>query len=120
MDGDGVEYVFRLTKTEEAPEPITGTSQDPEYHPENWTDDPSGVNPTWRYEWVCVRHRRNEIWSAFSGPSLWATYAVGEAGPIGPPGLTTFTSIVFLRSDTQPDTPTEGSWEEPLPTSSPQ
>ena len=50
MDGDGVEYVFRLTKTEEAPEPITGTSQDPEYHPENWTDDPSGVNPTWRYE----------------------------------------------------------------------
>lgn len=43
-----------------------------------------------------------------------------ERGLPGEPGVSAFTSIVFIRSLTIPGAPTGGSWESPVPTSLPQ
>lgn len=83
-DGDGVEYVYKRTLTNEAPESINGTSQEEEWIPEGWTDDPTGVDEVYRYEWVCVRKYRNEQWGEYSIPALWAKYgADGRDGSDG-------------------------------------
>ena len=44
MDGDSVEYIFRPTLIEEAPDrpPSSDIDDDP---PEGWSDDPVGVDP---------------------------------------------------------------------------
>lgn len=86
-DGDGVEYVYKRTLTNESPDPIEGTSQDKEWIPDGWTDDPTGVDETYRYEWVCVRKYRNEQWGEYSLPALWAKFSVdGKDGKDGSDG----------------------------------
>lgn len=83
-DGDGVEYIYKRTLTNETPESIDGTSQEEEWIPEGWTDDPTGVDEVYRYEWVCVRKYRNEQWGEYSIPALWAKYgADGRDGSDG-------------------------------------
>lgn len=44
MDGDSVEYIFKLTKIEEAPDPPPSSDIDDDT-PGEWTDDPVGVDP---------------------------------------------------------------------------
>lgn len=80
MDGDGVEYVFKLTEDNDAPgtpstsdgtvNPVTG-----EFIPTGWTDGPTGVSKGMPYEWVSQRKRINGTWGAFTTPALWATYS---------------------------------------------
>lgn len=43
MDGDSVEYIFRLTALEEAPPTPPSSSLDDDV-PEGWSDDPVGVD----------------------------------------------------------------------------
>lgn len=54
----------------------------------NWTDDPTGVDGSYKCEWVSQRRYdgRNKTWGEFSEPSIWAKYAVGIQGPVGPQG----------------------------------
>lgn len=74
-DGDGVEYIYKLTETESPPElDITQVSQEDEYIPEGWMDNPTGVNIEYRYEWVSVRKKTGGLWGAYCEPALWAKY----------------------------------------------
>ena len=87
-DGDGVQYVFKRTKTNEAPAAITGNSDNEnpnEFIPEDqgWTDDPTGVDEENPFEWVSQRKFDgvNKVWKEWSAPKLWASW--GKKGDTG-------------------------------------
>lgn len=79
MDGDGVEYVFKLTEGNDTPgTPSTsdGTvNPSGEFIPIGWTDGPTGVSKSMPYEWVSQRKRINGTWGSFTTPALWATFS---------------------------------------------
>lgn len=83
-DGDGVEYIYKRTTTNSSPDRPTEVSQEDDFVPEGWTDDPTGVNENNMCEWVCVRKYKEGIWSEFSNPALWAKW--GEKGEPGKDG----------------------------------
>lgn len=89
-DGDGVEYIYKRTTTNLSPDRPTEVSQENDFVPEGWTDDPTGVNENNMYEWVCVRKYKEGIWGEFSNPALWAKWGekgdTGNDGPQGVPG----------------------------------
>ncbi len=92
-DGPGVEFVFRLTDSENPPPNIPSLTmvqrQQDDIVPTGWWDDPRGVSETSPYEWVSRRKRATgKLWSHFSAPKRWAVYIPGEAGVEGPPGGT--------------------------------
>ena len=108
-DGDNYERVYLKTKTKCDPDfPKEGgvysfgtytdssgshSYQDPEYLPavdnydsneheqQRFSDDPKGVDPTYRYEWMAERRKKFNTethqveWFPFSKPSLWARYS---------------------------------------------
>lgn len=87
-DGDGVEYIYKRTTTNLSPDRPTEVSQEDDFVPEGWTDDPTGVNENNMYEWVCVRKYRDGFWGEFSNPALWAKWGEkGEPGKDGPQGV---------------------------------
>lgn len=106
VDGEGVEYIFTRTETED-PGTVPDVPDVAEYDnpPAPWTDDPTGVDATYRYEWVSKRNKVEGVWGAFSSPSIWARYSYD-----GQPG--NWTSYVFKNSDTEPAKPTS---YDPIP-----
>lgn len=40
----------------------------------NWTDNPSGANATYPYEFVSIRKKQNGIWGSFSRPAVFVKY----------------------------------------------
>lgn len=87
-DGDEVEYIYKRTTTNLSPDRPTEVSQEDDFVPEGWTDDPTGVNENNMYEWVCVRKYKEGIWGKFSNPALWAKWGEkGEPGKDGPQGV---------------------------------
>lgn len=89
-DGDGVEYIYQITKLSASPKEITDNNPDQdEYIPQSapgeqpWTDNPTGVNKEFQYEWVSRRKYKGDThkWGNFSSPSLWAKY--GDNGQDG-------------------------------------
>lgn len=44
MDGDSVEYIFKPTELEKAPDTPPSSTLDDDT-PEGWSDDPVGVDP---------------------------------------------------------------------------
>lgn len=87
-DGDGVEYIYKRTTTNLSPDRPTEVSQEDDFVPEGWADDPTGVNENNMYEWVCVRKYKEGIWGEFSNPALWAKWGEkGEPGKDGPQGV---------------------------------
>lgn len=106
VDGEGVEYIFTRTKTEDPGSvPDVPTAAEYDNPPAPWTDDPTGVDATYRYEWVSKRNKVEGVWGAFSSPSIWARYSYD-----GQPG--NWTSYVFKNSDTKPAKPTSS---DPIP-----
>lgn len=89
QDGDGVEYIYQRTKTGVPPVKPELSEQTPDYIPpsqpgeENWTDNPTGVDTTFLFEWVSQRkyNGADKVWGEFSNPALWAKY--GEDGTSG-------------------------------------
>lgn len=87
QDGSGVEYAFYRTKKKTAPTFSQTQSQADEYLPtvtnkatcegegNTFTDNPKGVDDTYKYEWVIQRLYRDGSWGYFSTPALWATYS---------------------------------------------
>lgn len=75
-DGDGVEYVFRRSEVEQAPDKPIATSSEDGFVPMGWTDEPSGVDSDYPFEWVSLRRKSNGEWGAFSTPTLWNNYVV--------------------------------------------
>ena len=108
-DGDGIEYIFAVTKDYSAPgnlpkstdAALSGHWQDPEiwdyirehgldtrYAP--WTDDPKDVSADEPYEWVSIRRRKwnasqdKGVFGEFGTPKLWAHWGKdGEKGNDG-------------------------------------
>lgn len=89
-DGDGVEYIYQITKLPASPEEITDNNPDQDgYIPQSapgkqpWTDNPTGVSKEFQYEWVSQRKYKGNThkWGNFSSPSLWAKY--GDNGQDG-------------------------------------
>lgn len=95
QDGDGYEYIYKHFSSEQTwgndnnnPN-FWAANQNREYYgPTNytWSDDPTGVDSTNKYEYVSVRQRVDGTWGKFSTPVLWSNYAEAEAAVEGPQG----------------------------------
>lgn len=90
MDGDGYEYIFTRTADIDKIPSTPSSIQQNDYIPTisnggstdyNWSDDPKGVNETYKAEWTCKRVRTDGVWSDFSTPALWSNW--GEQGLSG-------------------------------------
>lgn len=90
MDGDGYEYIFTRTADVDKIPSTPSSIQQNDYIPTisnggstdyNWSDDPKGVNETYKAEWTCKRVRTDGVWSDFSTPALWSNW--GEQGLSG-------------------------------------
>ena len=90
-DGFGYEYIYKRTTDFVAPDVPIDTSaegyQNNDYVPKGWTDDPTGVNKTNQYEWVCYRQKVDGKWGSFIGSAsnskkaaLWAKYGIDGTG----------------------------------------
>ena len=120
-DGNDVEYVYLRTKVNTAPTITETAVQTPERYPavanysngyaagdaehDTFTDDPNGVDGTWKYEWVSRREKSyNENtgkmeWGKFLSPAkLWAKW--GDAGQPGESATTIKPSVVQIVIDT--------------------
>lgn len=85
-DGLQLEYIYKLTSEYVAPEKPANSQQD-DYVPYGWADNPQGVSKTYMYEWVCTRKKKpvrpdeTAKWEEFTTPVLWAKW--GEKGMDG-------------------------------------
>lgn len=54
---------------------------------QGWTDNPTGVSEAYRYEYECIRKKKDGKWGAFSTPTLWMVLPLnGEKGDDGKNG----------------------------------
>lgn len=99
-DGTDIEFIY-LRNTGDTPSKPASENKD-DYVPSGWTDSPSGITATYKYEWVCVRNKPSGSgsWSAFSTPVIWAKW--GDKGTDGD-GI----EYIFQRTEveTAPSTP---------------
>lgn len=114
MDGDGVEYVFIRTNSDTAPTITNNNSYTEdgktidytmdEFRPMTSegraTDDPTGIDPTHKYEWVAMRTKGAPVngvrtWNQYTlgAMALWAKY-----GDKGAPAGNTATVYLYKRS----------------------
>ena len=88
-DGDGIEYIYKITKTNTTPSINTPNDWETNYDyqnnkvycnfiGDNWTDSPKGISVENKYEWVSIRKQKDGIWQPFSEPQLWSRW--GEDG----------------------------------------
>lgn len=102
QDGDGVEYIYTLTDNSTAPDKPTVSENVDEYipskgdNPYEWTDDPTGISEEHKFEWVCTRKKKNNVWGAWSNVALWARY--GEKGEKGDSAQSYYTWIKYADS----------------------
>ena len=89
-DGAGYQFVFRRTTTTTAPTSPTSTAaqrRNNDFVPTGWSDDPTGVDTTNRYEWVSVRIGTTGAWGEFSTPAIWSRFSAdGTPGARGAKG----------------------------------
>lgn len=107
QDGLGYEFIYKRTANSTAPATPTDNSQADGYVPSGWTDDPTGVNALYPYEWVVYRKKTDGVWGDFIGSStnnavaaLWAKY--GQTGATGQPGSYTEYRFAVNGSTTTP------------------
>lgn len=79
MDGDGIKYAFKRTAEAVNPGQPSGTGEVSEA-PYGWTDEPTGVDSTYQWEWVTISkyNGQTKTWTQWSVPTLWSKY--GENG----------------------------------------
>ena len=86
-DGDGIQYVFRLTSSNTAPSTPSNDADNDDYVPTGWSSGLLSVSATNQYLWASTRTGTTENWDDFSAPALIARYAAdGAAGSAGPKG----------------------------------
>ena len=119
-DGNGIEYIYKVTTTDVSPDtpssseidksissPAT-TFQDDDWYPTGWTDEPTGVTNTTRFEWVALRKKVNGSWLVFNSPVLWSSFGRDGNG----------IEYIYSRttSSTAPTKPTSSSTKNPAST----
>lgn len=99
-DGTDIEFIYLRNTGDTPSKPVSENKDD--YVPSGWTDSPSGITATYKYEWVCVRNKPSGSgsWSAFSTPVIWAKW--GDKSTDGD-GI----EYIFQRTEveTAPSTP---------------
>ena len=84
-DGDGVEYIYYLSRDGSAPDNPTPENyetndeyQQDDWYPQstNWSDDPHGVSDVEAFEFVSVRKYKGKekLWGPFSDPVVWSNF----------------------------------------------
>lgn len=106
-DGTNWEFVYQRTKTESAPS-TPSTKQEDDFIPSGWTDNPKGVSDEYPFEWMSKRRKKGSTWGEYTKPALWSSYSI-----------LSYKSTVFIRTNDTPSTPTGGSFDNPIPTSTP-
>lgn len=80
QDGDGVEYIFALSKNGVPSLEYTKDSsyQEPEFTPDGWFDEPQTVTKETPYQYISKRtyNGRSKEWGDFSTPKLWNVYSI--------------------------------------------
>ena len=116
VDGNSFMMIFKLTETPELDhDPSTEDPvQSDSYVPNGWATHPQQVTETWEYQWVSSRTKTDGIWSKFSEPYIYNSYATEGLVPDA-----FFTSFVFCRTNdtfTNSDIlPSGGSYADPIP-----
>lgn len=124
LDGDGYEYIFKLTAEEVTPTLVapysgivqgTGISyqnigvdsrayQSDDFIPSDWSDEPLEPSSTYPYQYVSTRKRTGNqeatnVWEAFTTPKLWSKFVPpGEHG--------SYTQFIFKTSASETQAPT--------------
>lgn len=74
-DGEGVEYIYKLTPDNVRPEvPATPDPIDTDVKGE-WTDNPQGVSAEYPYEWVSEHTKSGGTWGAYTPATIWAKWS---------------------------------------------
>ena len=95
VDGEGIEYVFILTKEEVTPNitfnPDSEEYQKPDYLPTStsanteprgqWTDNSNGVGANYPFEYCAIRRKQYGKWQPFDTPKPWGRYAKDGENP---------------------------------------
>ena len=72
-DGKDIEFIYHRSSKDTA---VTPVSEDRDgYVPEGWTDNPTGVNEEFSYEFISRRIKDNGTWGVFSTPSVWSRFS---------------------------------------------
>lgn len=81
VDGDKLEFIYCLSNDGvNKPSLYDINDQNDDYVPIGWTDNPSGINPTNKYEWMSFRTKvhsesdRKGTWTRFADPILWSAW----------------------------------------------
>ena len=106
-DGNTIEFIYTRTQSSSTPATPT-TSQEDDYIPRNWTDNPSGVTSVYKYEWVSTRTKESGVWSEYSTPAIWSKW--GEKGMDGD-GF----EYIYKLSNTKPTTPATSQTDDYIP-----
>ena len=73
-DGNGIEYIYRLTATDSAPgnptpaDTTTDAYQLDGHVPTGWHGDPQEITSAMPFQWISQRKSSNSLWGDFSGP----------------------------------------------------
>lgn len=87
VDGKSIEFIFKRQSSATAPATPASSATVDDYVPSGWTDDQTGVNATYPFEFVSKRVKVDGRWGAFSAPALWAKYSTdGKDGATGATG----------------------------------
>lgn len=73
-DGTDREFIYVRSKTSVKPDAPTVSKNEDGYIPDQWSDNPSGVDSEYAYEWMCLRVKENNTWGKWIGPILWSHY----------------------------------------------
>lgn len=117
-DGTKLEFIYKVTSASDAPDK-PDTSQQDDYIPFGWSDNPQGVSKDMMYEWVSQREKKaakigEGVWGEFSEPVLWSKW--GEKGMDGDGYEYIFTRTADV--DRVPQTPSSIQQNDYIPTTS--
>lgn len=113
LDGKSIEFIFTRTTTQVTPDTPVSVNED-DYVPTNWTDDQTGVDNLYQFEYASKRVRSiTGVWGDFSVPALWAKYSFdGQDGKDGKDY-----EFIYIRTttDTAPQTPETSQVDDFVP-----
>lgn len=82
-DGADIEFIYKRSNSLPTANDTAPVSVNEDV-PDGWSNNPSGVDLTHKYEWMCQRVKpagHNQAWGSWVGPFVWSAY--GEQGMDG-------------------------------------
>lgn len=105
INGGGLKYIYIRTTKANKPTTPTGSGEDVELPTDVewglWKSSPTGVDSTYRWEWVSASVYINGSWESYSEPSLFAYYALDGVNRTD--GI--YTDYKFAKSSSKSEVP---------------